>query len=305
MTGIIGKFSLFLLLVLPTTFMLAGPDGSGMVVGAQEPDADVEEDILEGEEDDDATVETDDGLDGGPDTGVTEGDGTEEEEEEEKPLKASPDGDSYILFTQPLGTDLPAGKVVKFLVGFTNKGDKEFMVESMDAAFRYPQDYSFYIQNFTSVRYDRVVEPQRQATFEYSFLPSETFNARPFGLTINLNYKDLDGNIFQDAVFNETVNVVEPDEGLDGETFFLYIFLAAIVVLGVVGAQQLMATFSKKRPSKPSKQIEMGTPKSDVDMDWIPQEAINELNKSPRSSPRSKTSPRNRRAKRAPSSGDD
>jgi hypothetical protein len=27
-----------------------------------------------------------------------------------------------------------------------------------------------------------------------------------------------EGNIFQDAVFNETVNVIEPDEGLDGET---------------------------------------------------------------------------------------
>ena len=27
-----------------------------------------------------------------------------------------------------------------------------------------------------------------------------------------------EGNFFQDAVFNETINVVEPDEGLDGET---------------------------------------------------------------------------------------
>lgn len=80
--------------------------------------------------------------------------------------------------------------MVKFLVGFTNGGEKDFMVETMEASFRYPQDYSFYIQNFTTVRYDRIVEPSRQATFEYAFTPSETFNARPFGLTINLNYKD-------------------------------------------------------------------------------------------------------------------
>ena len=120
---------------------------------------------------------------------------------------------------------------------------------------------------FTAVRYDRQVEASRQATFEYAFTPSETFNARPFGLTINLNYKDgvshlcyhrrrfhvvslnnydaientvikvqgddptveieqinaidkllQEGNLFQDAVFNETINIVDADEGLDGET---------------------------------------------------------------------------------------
>ena len=42
---------------------------------------------------------------------------------------------------------MPAGALVKFLVGFTNKGEKDFVVETMEASFRYPQDYSFYIQN--------------------------------------------------------------------------------------------------------------------------------------------------------------
>jgi len=46
-----------------------------------------------------------------------------------------------------LCVDLPAGQPVKLLVGFFNKGTNDFVVESMDAAFRYPQDYSFYIQN--------------------------------------------------------------------------------------------------------------------------------------------------------------
>jgi len=46
--------------------------------------------------------------------------------------------------------DLPAGHPVKLLVGFSNKGSQEFIVETMDAAFRYPQDYSFYIQNVRS-----------------------------------------------------------------------------------------------------------------------------------------------------------
>ncbi len=37
--------------------------------------------------------------------------------------------------------------MVKFLVGFTNNGEKDFTVETMDASLRYPQDYSFHIQN--------------------------------------------------------------------------------------------------------------------------------------------------------------
>ena len=52
------------------------------------------------------------------------------------------------IFAWPdVGTDLPAGQPVKLLVGFSNTGNQDFIVESMDAAFRYPQDYSFYIQN--------------------------------------------------------------------------------------------------------------------------------------------------------------
>ena len=47
---------------------------------------------------------------------------------------------------------------------------------------------------FTTVSYQRQVESGRQATFEYAFNPSDTFSARPFGLTINLNYRDMVSN---------------------------------------------------------------------------------------------------------------
>ena len=49
---------------------------------------------------------------------------------------------------------------------------------------------SKFMFQFTSGVYNQVVEPKREATFEYGFTPSEQFNARPFGLTILLNYKD-------------------------------------------------------------------------------------------------------------------
>ena len=37
--------------------------------------------------------------------------------------------------------------MIKFLVSFLNKGEKQMIVHEMDASFRYPGDYNFFIQN--------------------------------------------------------------------------------------------------------------------------------------------------------------
>lgn len=87
-------------------------------------------------------------------------------------------------------TDLPAGKLVEFLVGFTNNGDKDFILDAIDASFRYPMDFNFYIQNFTAIPYNRAVKPRQEATVMYSFYPAEAFAGRPLGLTVNLAYHD-------------------------------------------------------------------------------------------------------------------
>ena len=58
------------------------------------------------------------------------------------------------------------------------------------------RDLCLAVFQFTVARFNRLVEPNREATFYYQFTPSETFNARPFGLTINLNYKDVVSMLF-------------------------------------------------------------------------------------------------------------
>jgi len=281
------KFLLLTVLVLPITVNIVGFEGGKMIAFA-------EEDNLEGEDGEEASVESDEPATAekeSTDASTTEQPEKEDEEEEDK-LKPSPDAESSILFVKPTSTDLPAGKLVRILVGLTNNGNRDFVVETIDAAFRYPQDYTYYIQNFTTVKYDAVVEPSKQMTFDYVFTPSDAFSSRPFGLTVNLKYKDSEGKLYQDAVFNETVTIVEPDEGLDGETFFLYVFLAAMVVLMVVGIQQLLISFGKKkRFIKPKREVvETGTQKADVDYDWIPEK---HMKKSPGRSP--KHSPRQRK----------
>ncbi|XP_051538547.1 translocon-associated protein subunit alpha [Myxocyprinus asiaticus] len=277
------KLLLLLLLAFPAALLMKGP-----VVAAQDAtedeeavDEDAADDVID--EDDEAEVEDDEN------TELTE----EKEEEEDEGLvgemKASPNADTTILFVK--GEDFPANNIVKFLLGFTNKGSENFVVESLDASFRYPQDFQFYIQNFTALQLGTVVPPQRQATFEYSFIPAEPMGGRPFGLVINLNYKDNSGNVFQDAVFNQTVTITEREDGLDGETIFLYVFLSGLGLLVVVGLHQLLESRKRRRPAV---KVEMGTSNhNDVDMSWIPQETLNQINKaSPRQSPRKRTQKR-------------
>ncbi|KAG6465436.1 hypothetical protein O3G_MSEX015151, partial [Manduca sexta] len=124
-------------------------------------------------------------------------------EDDDSVVKSSQDVDTTILFTKPVTNygdnafDLQAGFPVEFLVGFINKGAEDYIVESMEASFRYPMDYTYYIQNFTALPYNREVKPKQEATFAYSFIPNEAFAGRPFGLNIQLNYKDASGNFYQ------------------------------------------------------------------------------------------------------------
>ncbi|NXL72374.1 SSRA protein, partial [Leptocoma aspasia] len=264
----LSQLLLLALLVFPTALLLGGARGGpGLLVAAQDATEDEEavEDTMVEDEDDEAEVEEDEPTD------LTE---EKEEEDLSGEPKASPSADTTILFVKGEGK---TNNIVKFLVGFTNKGTEDFIVESLDASFRYPQDYQFYIQNFTALSLNTVVPPQRQATFEYSFIPAEPMGGRPFGLVINLNYRDASGNVFQDAVFNQTVTIIEKEDGLDGETIFMYMFLAGLGLLVIVGLHQLLESRKRKRPVQ---KVEMGTSnQNDVDMSWIPQETLNQISK--------------------------
>jgi translocon-associated protein subunit alpha len=76
-----------------------------------------------------------------------------------------------------------------------------------------------------------MVKNNEEATVAYSFIPADAFSGRPIGLTINLAYRDSQGNFYLDPVFNETVLIVEFDEGFDSEVFFMYVMLAAVTIL--------------------------------------------------------------------------
>lgn len=254
----------------------------------------IEEEAEDGKVD---TEEDEEDKDDSPATkdSKTEAESSEEEEEKEETPKPSPDADTVIVFTKPAKQEFPAGEVIKCLLGLDNNGKNDFIVEIIEASLRYPQDYTYFIQNFTALQYNTVVQPGHQASFEYNFKPHESFGGRPFGLTINMVYKDSEGKPYMDAVFNETVNITESNEGIDGETFFLYVFLVAIGLLLLIGGHYALTSVKKKKPAvKPV--IEMGTQQNNgIDYDWLPKETTTHFGgkSSPRRSPRNRRQMRN------------
>lgn len=243
-----------------------------------ESDADVsDEEVL------DAVVEEDE-----EDEGLLEETGQQgaedlDEDSGDAAVTSHPDADTTLIFIT--GEEFIAGEMVKFLLGFSNKGEEEFTVGSLEASFRYPQDYNFYIQNFTALQLEVMVQPHKQASFEYSFIPAQPMAGRPFGLVILLNYHDSQGNVFQSAVYNQTVMISEVDEGLDGETIFMYIFLTGLISLLLFSLYQVLEARTRRRAMV---KVETGSRgMNNVDISWIPQETLNLMNKaSPRPSPR-------------------
>ena len=181
------------------------------------------------------------------------------------------------------------------------------VVDSLEASLRYPMDFTFHLQNFSALNYVKTVKSKQQATAAYSFIPTDAFAGRPIGLTVNLHYRDAAGNFFIDPVFNETVQIVEFDEGFDTETFFMYVCIFGLAVLCLfLGFNYLSGKFKfficsfeiihcvnfsgKKGGARPSKVVETGTNGGDVDFEWIPKSNL-------RTPGSGKTSPRQRKSK--------
>ncbi|CAF1297228.1 unnamed protein product, partial [Didymodactylos carnosus] len=223
---------------------------------------------------------------------ITASETLQDEVEDSNRMPTSPDFHTIHVFIQPPKSELIAGKLTKMLIGTRNNGSQNFVVENVEASFRYPQDFTYYIQNFSTIRYEKVLEPGYESTFEYTFVPSETFNSRPMDFVVLLNYRNSEGKRFQNAVFNNTINFIEVDEGFDGETFFLYVFLGGILLLLAVLGYQFFVSWRPRRGG--SKQISNNAQttsqtKGSYDLDWIPKHHLVQ-NRSPKKSPRQRKS---------------
>ncbi|KAI6178545.1 Signal sequence receptor subunit alpha [Aphelenchoides besseyi] len=229
--------------------------------------------------------------------GQTEAPATETTDDE-LPKKIGPSADaqiSFFLTDPPTGQDIVAGKLVQFLIGFANRGEKDFIVHYVEPSFRYPMDFSYSMLNLTAARFERTVAPKQEATFDYRFIPSDAFIGRPVGFVVNLHYTDAAGGYYVNTVFNQTITVQEDDSTFNTETGFLFVLLIGLVILLLFIGHHYLSKFTRKTPAAyQSARHETGTSKDEVDYEWIPRSHLTN-NKSPKPG----ASPRNRRAAKA------
>jgi len=166
---------------------------------------------------------------------------------------------------------LIAGKVTKFLIGFANRGEKDFHVQASHTSFRYPMDFNYYVQNFTAAVYLKTVPPKQEATFDFAFIPHESFIGRPLGLVVELRYVDGDGVPYVSTVFNQTVTIQEDESAFNPEYYFLVLTGIAFVIILLLIGQNLLSRFTRKQ-SRPRQTQETGTSNSDCDFEWIPKQ---------------------------------
>lgn len=265
---------------------------------AEEPTVEAAEE----EEEEEGVVEDED--DGTTTDAVTSEDLEEEAEDEQ--ITSHKDITTAILFQSGAEPSIFAGKKTKGYIHFANGGSNNFIITNIDGSFRYPQDYSYIIQNFTSLTPNKMIGAGKEGSFSYTFTPGELAGGRSFGFSVLVNYKDVEGNLYQDAVYNQTVLVRENEDDVDTETFFMYLMLSCMGALTVLAVYHVAGSKGKKskRPAASNASaapgFEMGTANGPVDYEWIPKETLQVLQKTP--SPRSA---RRRAGKKAASSGEE
>lgn len=215
-----------------------------------------------------------------------------EEEAEAEQITSHKDITTAILFQSGAEPSVFAGKKTKGYIHFANGGSNNFIITAIDGSFRYPQDYSYIIQNFTSLTPNKMIGAGKEGSFSYTFTPGELAGGRSFGFSVLVNYKDVEGNLYQDAVYNQTVLVQENEDDVDTETFFMYLMLSCMGALTLLAIYHVAGSKGKKskRPQASSASagtagFEMGTANGPVDMQWIPKETLQVIQKTP--SPRS------------------
>eukprot|EP00123_Amoebidium_parasiticum_P000818 comp11718_c0_seq1/m.6297 comp11718_c0_seq1/g.6297 ORF comp11718_c0_seq1/g.6297 comp11718_c0_seq1/m.6297 type:complete len:266 (-) comp11718_c0_seq1:86-883(-) len=171
-----------------------------------------------------------------------------------------PNLESHVLFTSTgNATEFVAGEAQYMLAGLRNTGKGYFLVESIEASIRYPQQWDFRLFNFTARPFQVVVPPGAVASVEFPFRPHESFENREYGLTVIVNYKDNDGKDFRHALFNSTVIFYEPKNYSEFQNAFLLVFAVAVVAVFTLGIRNAVAPKSSKVKRQRVEAPEQGT----------------------------------------------
>jgi len=206
--------------------------------------------------------------------GAIETNGTQVQEAN-APLTSSPHAQTSYVFPDYPSQKLPSGEIIEVLLGFTNTGPKTFNITSLGASLTHPQDFKYFIQNYTRFEYGVLVHPNEQASLNYKFRPDAMLDHREFGLVVSVYYHDEIGGNFTTAFFNGTIDIVDPNNGFDFQQAIIYLGLVGIVGVGGFFAYQTLVGKKARRVKKtPTPYVEVGTinkktPLVTLDNEWL------------------------------------
>jgi len=196
-------------------------------------------------------------------------------QEAKAPLTSSPHAQTSYVFPDFPSQRLPSGEIIEVLLGFTNTGPKTFNISSLGASLTHPQDFKYFIQNYTRFEYGVLVHPNEQVSLDYKFRPDAMLDYREFGLVVSVYYHDESGGNFTTAFFNGTIDIVDPNNGFDFQQAVIYLGLIGIVGVGGFFAYQTLVGKKARRTKKTSiPYVEVGTinkqsPIVTLDNEWL------------------------------------
>jgi len=153
-----------------------------------------------------------------------------EVDEEAEKILSSPDVKIEKLFPRFNDTMIPIGDVAEVLIGFINTGNKVFNVSVIRGSLLYLYDNSVF-RNFTTYKYEQIVEPGDVVTFTYQFLCDYSLEPRDYGFQAWIYYTDNE-NFNYTNTFNYTINLFEPVTEFDFKSIFSYLLTLSFVGLG-------------------------------------------------------------------------
>jgi len=220
----------------------------------------------------------------------------EPEEEYEAPLVAHNAVDVHYIFPKTGETRFPIGEYVEMLIGVANNHPQnEFNLTSAQLFLVSPQDYHYYVENYTRADYHQILASGEQTTLFYRFFPHDGFDPQTFGLSAVLDYSDVDGHKYRSVVYNSTIELTEPKDYVDAGTFYMYTAALGVIILvaTVVYRMQNSKTGGKRRTRRQERGTEDSNDLTERDLEFI-EGLTPEKKKKPRS-PKSPKSPKKAR----------
>eukprot|EP00696_Hemimastix_kukwesjijk_P007473 gnl/Hemi2/19454_TR6464_c0_g1_i1.p1 gnl/Hemi2/19454_TR6464_c0_g1~~gnl/Hemi2/19454_TR6464_c0_g1_i1.p1 ORF type:complete len:242 (-),score=120.12 gnl/Hemi2/19454_TR6464_c0_g1_i1:361-1086(-) len=165
----------------------------------------------------------------------------------------------------------PSGEVIDILVGFSNNANETLNVTAIAGSVNAPHDFRLHIQNFTISRPYQLVSGNSEASLVYYFKPDAMLDPREYVVAITVLYEDEAGNKFSNTVFNDTIEIYEPESAFDARAVFTYTaVLGSLGVVALLGYKVLQNIQKKQRRSRV---VETGTTKkgqsANDNSDWL------------------------------------